>query len=511
MRNAPVAAIALLACLTASFAEAGGQNNPPLEVRIKPIGLGDTSVSGLMLPPPAASDRFYLDLLDVSGGTTTFIDRASIGTVDQASGAFSVQLSAPLAPERRIVIGRVNGSELAGAETPAFNADAVLRDELHDGDRVVQGHIEHRSGIALVRVRVQRSMLEANSQTRGYVQAKSTADFDEDGGFSVTLAEPLKAGQVVRAEAISDGQVSVRPSEPVTVTDPGSWGRARAYFAAGVVFSKEHGDFSQQDLALSFALDKSWMQKSDFTLSADRAYRAANQNQGAGSGRWTLRQVNTVFDTRLTSLPVVEPATSSTAGDATPPAAGGGTGDGGGTAVTDEFVSSRKGAIMQVGIYAPFYGPQTSWVHDGAVNTLFVAPVMRAGVQTIVGDDSAQTTNVEGQPDDIFNFWSVGFAMGHQKLSGTTNQTPEVISYLHLTWGKAEAFKYKKTTTENDKETVSIINPTRLMVEGRLKIPDTPMQIGFDANLGEGHDDLRFIFGTRFDIGALFERLKTFH
>jgi hypothetical protein len=85
------------------------------------------------------------------------------------------------------------------------------------------------------------------------------------------------------------------------------------------------------------------------------------------------------------------------------------------------------------------------------------------------------------------------------------------VGRVPFTWGKAEAFKYKKTVTEDGKETSSIINPTRLMVEGRLKIPDTPMQIGFDANLGEGHDDLRFIFGTRFDIGALFERLKTFH
>jgi hypothetical protein len=271
-----------------------------------------------------------------------------------------------------------------------------------------------------------------------------------------------------------------------------------------VVFSKENGDFSQQDLALSFAIDKSWLQKADFTLPGDRAFREVNRNRGAGSGKWTLRQVNTVFDSRLTSLPVVAPTT-------TPPAAGEGNGDGATAATEPDFVSSRKGAVMQVGIYAPFYGPQTSWVHDGAVNTLFVAPVMRAGVQTIVGDDSVGTTNLEGQPDDVFNFWSFGFAIGHQKLSGTTNQTPEVISYLHLTWGKAEAFKYKEKITENGKDIENLINPTRLMVEGRLKIPDTPMQIGFDANLGEGHDDLRFIFGTRFDIGALFERLKTFH
>jgi hypothetical protein len=495
MRHIPIVAIAVLACLPASLAEAGGQDRPAsLEVRIKPTRLGDTMVTGFMVPPPSAGDRFYLDVLAVSGGATTFIDRTNIGTINPETGAFSVRLSTPLEPGRRIAIGKVDGPVLSQMDT--FAAIPVLRDELHDGDRIVHGHVEHSVGVAAVRVRVQRSMLEGDSETRGYVQVKSTKELDEDGGFSVTLTEPLKAGQVVRAEAFSDGQAFEQPSQPVTVTDPGSWGRARAYFAAGVVFSKENGDFSQQDLALTFAIDKSWLQKADFTLPGDRAFRQLNRNQGAGSGKWTLRQVNTVFDSRLTSLPVVAPTTNAAAGE---------DGDGGAaTPAEPDFVSSRKGAVMQVGIYAPFYGPQTSWVHDGAVNTLFVAPVMRAGVQTIVGDDSAGTKNLEGQPDDVFNFWSFGFAIGHQRLSGTTNQTPEVISYLHLTWGKAEAFKYQ----DKDK---NVLNPTRLMVEGRLKIPDTPMQIGFDANLGEGHDDLRFIFGTRFDIGALFERLKTFH
>jgi hypothetical protein len=47
-------------------------------------------------------------------------------------------------------------------------------------------------------------------------------------------------------------------------------------------------------------------------------------------------------------------------------------------------------------------------------------------------------------------------------------------------------------------------------IEGRLKIPMTPLQIGFDANLGAGRDDVRFIFGTRFDIGVLFSKLRLF-
>jgi len=534
MRRAATAALLTLACLAFSITGAA-QQKPSTELRLKPIALGDTTLSGFILPAPPATDHFYVDVLSVAPiGGTTFIDRVNIASVDTNTGAFSVQLSSRLVPGRRVQIGKVGGDVLGQANTPSFQGIPVLRDELHDGGRIVQGHVEHPEGVAEVRVRVMRSLLEANSERSGFVQIKSTSEIDGTGEFSVTLADALKAGQVVKAEALPDAHMAGSISEPITVTDPGSWGRARAYFAAGVVFSKEHGDFSQQDLALTFAIDKSWLQKSDFVLKADRAFRQAHPFEGQGSGKWTFRQLNTVFDTRLTALPVVTAATpaassttttttgsTSTTGGTTP--AGGSSGGGtsgavapgraaatvpddaavGGTSTTDQFVSSRKGAVMQIGIYAPVYGPQTSWVHDGAVNTLFVAPVVRLGIQTIVGQDSQATTDIEGNPDDVFNFYSFGFAVGHQKLSGTTNQTPELISYLHLTWGKAEAFKYK----DKDK---NVINPTRLMVEGRLKIPDTPLQIGFDANLGQGHDDLRFIFGTRFDIGALFEKLKKF-
>ncbi len=54
------------------------------------------------------------------------------------------------------------------------------------------------------------------------------------------------------------------------------------------------------------------------------------------------------------------------------------------------------------------------------------------------------------------------------------------------------------------------INPIRMLVEGRLKIPYTAMQIGCDANLGDGRDDVRFVFGTRFDIGEAISRVAGF-
>lgn len=56
----------------------------------------------------------------------------------------------------------------------------------------------------------------------------------------------------------------------------------------------------------------------------------------------------------------------------------------------------------------------------------------------------------------------------------------------------------------------------RLSLEGILKVPSTPLIIGFSANIGHetlgvgkspitqrAGDDLRFLFGTRFEVGKL--------
>ena len=249
------------------------------------------------------------------------------------------------------------------------------------------------------------------------------------------------------------------------------------------MFSKKNGDFSKQDLALSFSMDKSWLQAADYTLNAERAVRASLRARnapetGSGSGKFRFRQLNTFFDTRLTAVPVAAVTE-------------------GGAATETPFVDSRKSALMQAGIYAPVYGPQTSWVHDGAVNALFIAPLFRGGIQTITEEpeDGAEA-------DDVFNFMSIGFGLGHHKLSGTSNQTPELLSYLHVSWGKSEAFQLTRAGRT--------FKPMRMFVEGRLKIPETALQVGFDANLGDGADDVRFVFGTRFDIGEIFKRLKGF-
>src|SRR5205814_10096689 len=187
--------------------------------------------------------------------------------------------------------------------------------------------------------------------------------------------------------------------------------------AGGVVFSKDRDDFSKQDLSVSFSIDKTWLQAPDFELTAPKPVRDAfnaqpldarqRQLKAAGidvqrdptqaRGSWRLRQLNSFFDARVTALPVVV--------------------EGGGSdvATREQFLSSRKGALMQVGIYAPIYGPQTAWEHDGAVHALFVAPVVRGGVSTIPGRNQTGDTTA-ADVDDVHQFWSAGIGVGLYRL-----------------------------------------------------------------------------------------------
>lgn len=467
----------------------------PPAIDIRAVTIGDTAVAGTILPSNTPAAGFYVEVArpadpTIPGSKPNVIDRRAIERIDAATGGFTVMLGTPLGPNQLVSAGRTDPAVTAVTRpTGPFTPIPHLRPMLYDGARIVRGYLEARTGVAGVQVQVLRSALE-NQLGKDYLQVKASTDIGTDGQFEVTLPDPLIAGQIVVARAMTAGQAFGGESDRVTVTDPGSWGRARAYFAGGVVFSKDRGEFSQQDLAVTLAVDKSWLQKADFELPAEKGARdaAGGRASGRGTGKWYPRQLNSFFDTRLTALPIVvtDAATATTK--------------------EQQFVNSRKGASLQIGAYAPSYGPQTSWVHEGAVNTFFVAPLFRAGIQTISGPDGQPTVNARGEPDDVFHYMAAGFAIGHQKLSGSTDQTPEMISYIHFTWGKSEAFEHKSP----DPAVKEPVNPIRTMVEARLKIPYTAMQIGVDTNLGEGRDDVRFIFGTRFDIGQAISRVKGF-
>jgi hypothetical protein len=152
-------------------------------------------------------------------------------------------------------------------------------------------------------------------------------------------------------------------------------------------------------------------------------------------------------------------------------------------------------------------------------NALFIAPLVKGGILTTTGQQTAEARQFGG--DDVFNFYSFGAMLGHFRLHGkrtgrdsfipNKDIAPELISWLAITYGRWENFEIETPTGQKDAMGNDILwrrRPYRWEALGRLKIPETPFIVGFDGNFGKGPDDVRFIFGTRFDIGKILRTLK---
>lgn len=329
-----------------------------------------------------------------------------------------------------------------------------------------------------------------------------------EGNFKIELSSALIKGQKVSFQQSVNGVAGIMSDEMevAEVSDLSGWGRVRAYFSGGVVFSKERDDFSQQDIFLGLNVDKNWIKGKRFNF-------------------------NSYIDVRLTSVPVNVKATEM--GEISGGEEGGGEGDGGegngeggddqgdngNTEVIDTFITSKKAALMQIGFYAPI----SLGYPKSETNSLFVAPIFKAGIQTITSDfNSAEGVNF-GR-DDVFNFGAAGFRIGHMKLAASNNdESHEIMSYLDIMRGKWENFEILLPVidplTGKQKEIQDPDDPMKTIkldfrerrwrwaFEGRLKVPLMPLYVGFDANLGDGADDVRFLFGTKFDVGKLFSKL----
>ncbi len=345
------------------------------------------------------------------------------------------------------------------------------------------------------RIDYQNNRLERNAQTDFTTQVKldpgvNTIVITVPGtNETVTINVPAMTAQFAASESRSED-----PPEY-------DWGRVRGYFASGVIFSKERDDFSKSDIFLDFTLDKTYLARPF----------------------GPFKNFNTFFNARLTSVPVTaaeaEPSASPAPAPSASPACN--------TADCEAFITSRKAAMMQAGIYLPMYWGFTTWNREvprlgrgprSETNALFIAPLAKGGILTTTGQQTAEAKQF-GQ-DDVFNFFSFGGMIGHFRLHGRgrgskfvadNDVAPELISWLTISMGRWENFEIETPTGLKDAMGNDIKwrqRPWRYEALGRLKIPETPFIIGFDGNFGKGPDDLRFIFGTRFDIGKILHTLK---
>ena len=103
--------------------------------------------------------------------------------------------------------------------------------------------------------------------------------------------------------------------------------------------------------------------------------------------------------------------------------------------------------------------------------------------------------------DNVNNFFGFGGRIGHYgRLAASNSEAHNLTNYLDFTFGKWENFARPVSA-----EMPSILKRDwRLGLEGRLVDPWSKIfMVGFDANLGDGPDDVRFIFGARIDLNTL--------
>jgi hypothetical protein len=382
----------------------------------------------------------------------------------------------------------------AAANFQALTDKAILTKQASAGERKVVGNaafVPPRSdaavnpkldgyGIRIMALNQQTHNMEDIGADVEWTKEEGTDNYN--GDFVATARRALILGEIIRivvtkeTNGVADeGPISVAFTVGVPDSLEYDWGRVRAYFSGMAVFSKERDDFSKQDLAIAFNIDKTWFQNDRFGI-------------------------HTYFDGRLTAIPVSSQLTKDEEADPETPDP------------KDAFVTSKKAAILQTALYVPLILSRWSFnTDDGKFknNALYVAPIAKIGIQTITNGvltDEAKRF----QADDVYNFGSVGIRIGHYTMSKNypKNEAPEINSYLDITRGRWENFELLIPAKDGQGNDI-MLRERRLRwgAEGRFKVPATPFIVGFDGNFGKGPDDLRFLFGMRFDVGKLLAKL----
>ena len=371
------------------------------------------------------------------------------------------------------------------------------------------------------------------------------------GTFTANLQNPLVAGQQIQIHQAAGSSVSCSAaavSDPVTVQGVADWGRVRGTFAAGTVLANNNSfqaqGLTQSSLFLDFVIDKNWR-----TGGVTQDPSDPKTLHWAGHGARHPILINSFFETRLTSIPETQQnvassgtATTGTSGTSTATTGTGsttGTTSTGSTASTQNgqdvlstFIGSRKSALMQGGVYFPIL--INKWIFQNTPNALSIAPLAKIGFITPTSPGttvtSPNTTVMPLNTQQFYNYYGWGARVGHFKLSyDYQNEAPELISYLDVIVGRYSNLETlvpdlngagQAIVGANGLPFARPIRQYRVGIEGSLKVPSTPLLLGFSANLGQNlfsthrlqapNDDLRFFIGTKFDIGSVLSKVQHF-
>jgi len=187
---------------------------------------------------------------------------------------------------------------------------------------------------------------------------------DSTGAFSAELKSALRAGDSVCVWQVSGHNVlnySVRRtivSKWAYTQSDTERGHTRYYLSTGVALSEDNQQFSNQDIYVGFDLERNWLR-----------------------GRHSF--LNSDFSAQLTSIPTAATSTPSTSSSSST------------TPSVSTFISSRKAAVVSGDFYAPLYAESFKWWYDGG-STMFVAPIVKGGLQTITSGALSITSPAPG-------------------------------------------------------------------------------------------------------------------
>jgi hypothetical protein len=204
--------------------------------------------------------------------------------------------------------------------------------------------------------------------------------------------------------------------------------------------------------------------------------------------------LNSAFEARIGQTVVTESASSST------------------TSQTTQLLQRPSSGSVQLDIYAPWWQDFTSWRFDSRENAIFLAPLTRFHLLSVSQGpvQVVNENNVLVEKPELFRHLyasqAYGIRFGHFLLDPRRKSvSPELLSYLDITIGRFGNFRSLDKPDAGPGTNDRI--PWRIESTGRFKIPATPLYVGFMSNHGVGKDDMRYFFGTRFDISKLLGRL----
>jgi hypothetical protein len=490
------------------------------------------------------------------------------GTTDK-NGVFNIDLNPPLALGNLIsfTLTGPDGASLAVQEPitvsePDFSDIDIDFLQPKENETLVSG-IVHASKDELAKLKLAVDL--HNGSDHVYHSADVTLDKDT-GTFSAKVPS-LAETQTVHVVAMTTDDNRPRRIGEATVGSAGyDWGRVKAYFSLGGVMAREDGKFGATQPYLALNIDYNVYNSSRKKKVASQAtpderqvifqnaikqlealksrkashpedalqtalhsaelarilepikhqpckavpkelqniIAAAEGNTGKGAApdssddctaaRKTVL-VNAYFEGKWTSVPTGvlngQPANPSTSDAST-------------TKDTATSTQVGDGASVEAGIYAPVYTSWSQWSFKGRRNALFFAPIGKLGFQALSESDLQGKGTINGR--EVYRFLAGGVRFGHMTLpEDAAAEAPGLISYLDLAIGRWDNFRlYKNSETQTGPP---YRWPLRFDAQGRFKIPWSPFFVGFDANVGPGADDFRFIFGARIDIGKLLGRL----